>query len=152
MALSGISTRRHSYSLPESAVNDEIAITPILSEGVLHGAITMMAITVTPRGECEFVHEVAMRIPTELIGDFMGVAARDIGSIADWAHSAMFPADSEYRTSGIYEIAVNAFRHITDYSQALALRRRQHPREDFQHACPCDPKGSEYPLIQSRSY
>lgn len=83
-----------------------------------------------PQGQCDFVRDVAMRIPVEAICELMGVPIEDVDKILGFAHMAMFPADPEYNTGDVGETSMRGFALITEYCTKLALQRRETPTDD----------------------
>jgi len=84
---------------------------------------------VAPRGECEFVHEVAAPLPMVMIGDMLGVEPEDRDTLLRWS-------DDLLRTSGSddpkdIQAAAQAGLGWFEYAQRVIEDRRANPRDDL---------------------
>jgi cytochrome P450 family 142 subfamily A polypeptide 1 len=84
---------------------------------------------VAPRGECEFVREVAAPLPMVMIGDMLGVEPEDRDMLLQWS-------DDLLRTSGSAEpedvqAAAEAALGWFDYAGRVIRDRRGNPRDDL---------------------
>lgn len=86
------------------------------------------------KGTVEFVHEVTSKLPSQVIGELMGLPAEDWDQLQQWAEmntSSQDPdiggeADSSYRQAG------NGLSEMGLYGYQWALKRRsEEPREDL---------------------
>lgn len=91
-------------------------------------------VDVARRGTVEFVHEVTSRLPSQVIGELMGLPEEDWAQLQQWAEmntSSQDPdiggdADSAYRQAG------NGLSEMGVYGYQWALKRREEePREDL---------------------
>jgi cytochrome P450 len=84
------------------------------------------------RGEVEFVHEVTARLPTQVIGELMGLPREDWDAIHMMAErntrsqdpEIMATADADAANGAVIDMAMYAIQFATD-------RRNQEPREDL---------------------
>ena len=84
------------------------------------------------RGEVEFVHEVTARLPTQVIGELMGLPREDWDAIHMMAErntrsqdpEIMATADADASDGAVIDMAMYAIQFATD-------RRSQEPREDL---------------------
>jgi cytochrome P450 len=81
--------------------------------------------------ECDFVHDIALHIPSIAICEFMGIPEEDRRPLMRWTEQAMFPADDDLRVGSRVESTVNGFEKVTQYSLELALKRRAQPTDDL---------------------
>jgi len=80
---------------------------------------------VVPRGRCEFVTEVATRLPMAIICEMMKIPRQDWGLMFDLVNQAMGPEDPEYQVgSSPAETRANAWAQAVTYCARLALERR----------------------------
>ncbi len=86
------------------------------------------------KGTVEFVHEVTSKLPSQVIGELMGLPAEDWDQLQQWAEmntSSQDPdiggdADSSYRQAG------NGLSEMGLYGYQWAMKRRnEEPREDL---------------------
>jgi cytochrome P450 len=88
---------------------------------------------VEPRGECDFVDDVAAQLPMRLVCDMMGVPEQDWALMRSFAHSFMGSTDPEFRRAGMTESEsqLSAQKDLFDYMTALAMEKRKNPTDDF---------------------
>lgn len=80
---------------------------------------------VLPHGRCEFVTEVATRLPMAIICEMMKIPRSDWGLMFDLVNQAMGPEDPEYQVgSSPAETRMNAWAQAVAYCTRLALERR----------------------------
>jgi cytochrome P450 len=87
---------------------------------------------VMERGECEFVYDIAGKIPTYILCQMMGIPDADrpyMLQIADDIIGATDPAINKGRP--IAEVAGGARDRFKAYCEALIEERRKSPRDDF---------------------
>ncbi len=86
--------------------------------------VTGLIDNVAPRGECDFVIDIAARLPMAVICELMGIDRADWDNIFIWANMALAPEDAEYQ---INNSPVDTQRHgygeIYAYTTALAKKR-----------------------------
>lgn len=96
-----------------------------LSRNILEAATEGKA-----NGEVEFVHDVAGLLPSQVVGELVGIPAEDWDQIRRWAEQSTSSQDPDlageaYRTqSGSSQMAIYAM-------QFAAQRRTEEPREDL---------------------
>jgi len=85
--------------------------------------------SIADRGECEFVGDVASRLPLQLICDMLGIPPSDHRRILELTNVILGVGDPEYVTTmdGLMSAAVELFQ----YAQALGEDRLVHPRDDI---------------------
>jgi cytochrome P450 len=80
---------------------------------------------ILPKGRCEFVTEVATRLPMAIICDMMAIPRKDWGLMFDLVNQAMGPEDPEYKVgSSAAETRNKAWGDAVRYCTELALSRR----------------------------
>jgi cytochrome P450 len=82
-------------------------------------------------GDVEFVHDISGSLPSQVVGELVGIPEEDWNQIRDWAEQSTSAQDPElagdgYRNggSGLTEMAIYAI-------QFAARRRQEEPREDL---------------------
>jgi len=85
--------------------------------------------SIADRGECEFVGDVASRLPLQLICDMLGIPPSDHRRILELTNVILGVGDPEYVTTmdGLMSAAVELFQ----YAQALGEDRLARPRDDI---------------------
>ncbi|MFE2179224.1 cytochrome P450 [Streptomyces sp. NPDC059455] len=92
---------------------------------------TIMA-EVLPRGECDFVEDVAAQLPARLVSDIMGVPEEDRAKIRQYCGGFLSPHDPRYQIDGDSRLTLRTMMHnLHSYMFELALQRREDPRDDF---------------------
>jgi cytochrome P450 len=87
---------------------------------------------VLPRGECDFVMDVAARLPMAIICDMMQIPRSDWAQMFRWANMAMAAEDPEYQIEGGAIPTKDAgYKGIFGYCLQLALKRRGNPGNDL---------------------
>ncbi len=87
---------------------------------------------VLPRGECDFVMDVAAKLPMAIICDMMQVPRTQWGQMFRWANMAMAAEDPEYQIKGGAPATKTAgYTGIFNYVLQLALERRGNPGDDL---------------------
>ena len=83
---------------------------------------------VIDRGEVEFVHEVAAKLPNQVVGELVGIPREDWEQISVWAEQSTSSQDPElgtgYQPTGLSDMALYAI-------EFAARRRAEPPREDL---------------------
>lgn len=91
---------------------------------------------VADRGACDFVVEVAARLPLEIICDMMGIAAADYDTVFNASNVILSAGDTEYVAPGEDPMVafMNAAQQLNLLMTDLATYRREHPTEDVTSA------------------
>jgi len=84
---------------------------------------------IAPRGEVEFVSEVAAQLPVAIICDMMGIPEADRPRLLDLTNRTLAGLDAEY--GGTRETSREAGGEIREYGLWLARERLAHPEEDM---------------------
>jgi cytochrome P450 len=82
-----------------------------------------------PNRECDFVHEVASRMPLQIICDMMGIPESDEEMIFNWTNTILGVGDPEF--VGSFEDLVRVGGEIFTYALALGEDRLKNPRNDI---------------------
>src|SRR5439155_21033976 len=83
-------------------------------------------------GECDFVTEVAARLPLAVILDLLGVPRGDWETVFEWTNQAIAPGEPEYRRgTTVLATAERARLALFDYFGRYVAERRREPREDL---------------------
>jgi cytochrome P450 family 142 subfamily A polypeptide 1 len=85
---------------------------------------------VAPRGECDFVEEVAVPLPLKLIAEMMGIERGDFERFHRWSDH-MIAADGNVHDPEILGRATAAFMEYSAYLKGVIEDRRRQPREDL---------------------
>jgi cholest-4-en-3-one 26-monooxygenase len=87
---------------------------------------------VITRGECDFVLDVAARLPMAIICDMMQIPRSDWAQMFRWANMAMGAEDPEYQIEGGATVTKDTgYSGIFNYCLQLALKRRGNPGNDL---------------------
>ncbi|MBS0578818.1 MAG: cytochrome P450 [Proteobacteria bacterium] len=84
---------------------------------------------VLPRGECEFVQEVAMQLPTRVIFAVLGVPPEDFAHVAELTNTLALADDPEFAENR--EAGFIASGMLMQYGARLAASHRSAPRESL---------------------
>lgn len=87
---------------------------------------------VAPRGECEFMSEVAARLPISLLCEIMGVPPSDHQKIFEWSNLLVGVDDPELVPNRL--AAMPIFMQLFAYGQKMIKDRRANPRNDLMSA------------------
>jgi len=85
--------------------------------------------TVSERGQCDFVTEVAAELPLQVIAELLGIPESDQHQIFEWSNTMIGSDDPEWQRSP--EEATSAAMAMYTYANELALQRRDSPRDDL---------------------
>jgi cytochrome P450 family 142 subfamily A polypeptide 1 len=85
---------------------------------------------VAPRGECDFVEEIAVPLPLKLIAEMMGIERGDFERFHRWSDH-MIAADGKVHDPEIVARATVAFMEYSAYLKGVIEDRRRQPREDL---------------------
>jgi len=93
---------------------------------------------VIDRGECDFVTEVAARLPLEIICDMMGIPASQTDFVFDRSNVILGFNDPEYVPDGEIENVLAALltagKDLSDLAMELGRERRKNPSDDLTSA------------------
>ncbi len=84
---------------------------------------------VAPRGECDFVNDVAAALPLEIICEMMGIPPSDYRRIFELTNTILGVGDPEYATT--VEELLSAGFELSQYAQGLGRERLDRPRDDI---------------------
>ena len=84
---------------------------------------------VIERGECDFVTDIAMELPLQVIAEMMGVPKEDRIKLFQWSNRMIGSNDPEYAASP--EDAANAAAELFMYANEIAIERRKTPGDDI---------------------
>jgi cholest-4-en-3-one 26-monooxygenase len=84
---------------------------------------------VSPRGEAEFVRDIAAPLPLYVICELIGAPVDDRDKIFDWSNELIGFDDPDYGTS--FESAAAVSAEILNYANELAEMRRGRPGDDI---------------------
>ena len=99
-------------------------------EGAIRDIVTDVLDRVGPKGECDFVTDIAAALPMAVICELAGVPPEDHHKIFTWTNTMIARGeDPEYSPS--LEHAGRAFMEIQKYAAALAEERRRKPGDDL---------------------
>ena len=79
---------------------------------------------VAPRGECDFVAEFAIRFPTEVFLDLIGLPTQDADLLVPWVEDFFIGLHGAEDTQ---PAMVAALEGIRNYFVELVAERREHP-------------------------
>ena len=84
-------------------------------------------------GECDFVSEVAARLPLRVIAEILGVPPEDDAMVLRLSNQGIGSQDPEFQIEGktARETSRVAILELFSYFSALAERRRAEPRDDL---------------------
>jgi cytochrome P450 len=83
-----------------------------------------------PRGEVDFVHDVCAKLPSQVVGELVGIPEADWPKIHAWAERNTGGQDPEL-ASGYSPDAASATIEMAMYAIDLAQQRRDEPRDDL---------------------
>ncbi len=84
---------------------------------------------IVQKGECDFVTDVAMELPLQVIAELIGIPQKDRHQIAQWSNQMIAVGDPEY--SPTMEVATKAAAEIFEYAGKLTAERRENPMDDL---------------------
>jgi len=85
---------------------------------------------VIERGECDFVLDIAVPLPLELIAELIGIDKRDRDRFHHWSDT-MIAADGNYDNEEIMAAATGAAAEYMEYLQDTIAARKISPRDDL---------------------
>ena len=91
---------------------------------------------VAPIGECDFVTEVAAKLPLKIICDMMGIPKSDYDTVFTRSNIILGAGDPEYTPEGgnIAMALLNAGAELAQMMAELGQYRREHPSDDLTSA------------------
>lgn len=98
-------------------------------EADLRAYTKAMVDKVAPRGECEFVHDIAAELPLIAICELMGIPIEDRKDFFEWTNTMIGGDDPELSTSP--EDAQNASAMVYMYGAKLYERYSKHPENNL---------------------
>jgi len=101
-------------------------------EGTVREKARKIVDAVAPRGECDFVRDVAAALPLEIICDMMGIPPADYARIFELTNTILGVGDPEYATT--IEELMAAGMELSQYAQELGRQRLEDPRDDITSA------------------
>jgi len=87
---------------------------------------------VAPRGECDFVNEIAAALPLEIICEMMGIPPSDYRRIFELTNTILGVGDPEYASS--LEELMTSSMELFQYAQTLGQARLERPGDDLTSA------------------
>jgi cytochrome P450 len=106
-------------------------------ENDVQRAATRIVDSVIERGECDFVRDVAARLPLKIICDMMGIPESDYEFIYDRSNVLLAGGDPDYVPHEVSEVAAAVFAARQDLAtivQDLGRYREKNPRRDLTSA------------------
>ncbi|MQA87607.1 MAG: cytochrome P450 [Streptosporangiales bacterium] len=99
-------------------------------------AAALLVDDVIDRGECDFVTEIAARLPLKIICDMMGVPERDYDFVFDRSNVILGSQDPEYIPEGgdVPTVLLTAGAELSEMVQELARHRVANPTDDLTSA------------------
>jgi cholest-4-en-3-one 26-monooxygenase len=98
-----------------------------LLEQALRTRATHIVDQVVEKGEADFVLDIASELPLQAIAEIMGVPQEDRMRLFEWSNRMIGAGDPEFMN----DEAGSAMVEIFAYSNALAEKRREDPRDDI---------------------
>ncbi|TML76244.1 MAG: cytochrome P450 [Actinobacteria bacterium] len=99
-------------------------------EDKIREVVTEILDTVGPKGECDFVTDIAAELPLIVICELAGVPPEDRHKIFSWSNTLIGTGNDPEYSPGM-EAAQNTFVEMNNYANLLAEFRRHEPREDL---------------------
>ena len=84
---------------------------------------------IAPRGECDFVTDVATPLPLWTLSELLGVPEEDRADIIRWSNEALALLDPDYFVTP--EAGQHVFVKMFDYGKKIMALRREHPVDDL---------------------
>jgi cytochrome P450 len=82
------------------------------------------------RSDVDFVHDVCAKLPSQVVGELVGIPEEDWPQIHAWSERNSGGQDPDF-SSGYSEDASNATIEMAMYAIGLAQQRREDPRDDL---------------------
>ncbi len=100
-----------------------------LIEDNVHARARAILDAVAPKGECDFVTEIAAALPLQIICDMLGIPASDYSFVFEQTNVVLGVGDPEFGTT--LEGAFAAAHQLWEYAQELGKERLDNPRDDI---------------------
>ncbi|MCH8161432.1 MAG: cytochrome P450, partial [Chloroflexi bacterium] len=84
---------------------------------------------VVKKGECDFVTDVAVELPLQVIAELIGIPQEDRHQIFQWSNQMIAVGDPEY--SPTMDVATKAAAEIFAYCSKLTADKREDPKDDL---------------------
>src|SRR5581483_8848947 len=84
---------------------------------------------VAPRGECDFVADIAAELPLQVIAEMIGVPLEDRHLVFKWSNQMIGFDDPEYQPNA--DVSKIASMEMFMYANQLAVARKEEPRDDL---------------------
>ena len=99
----------------------------------IRAIVTSIIDQVAPRGECDFVTDIAAQMPTAVICEMMGVPREDWEDMFHWGNLLIGSQDPEYREAGdsAKQTAEKGRIAVYNYYMKLIAQRRKNPGNDL---------------------
>lgn len=95
-------------------------------EKAIRGIAKRLVDDVAPRGECEFVEDIAARLPMATIGGFLGIPEEDFDRLRHWSDVMTLGSDAD----DLSEV-ISAFGDYAEYVRKMIDERRASARDDL---------------------
>ncbi len=103
-----------------------------LSARIVGDVVARLVDGAVEHGGCDFVADVAARLPLAVILELLGVPREDWERVFEWTNQSIAPGDPEYRRGATsLETADHARQALFDYFGRYVAERRREPREDL---------------------
>jgi cytochrome P450 family 142 subfamily A polypeptide 1 len=99
-------------------------------EGIFRQLTTEAIDKVAKKGKCDFVTDIAVPMPLELIAEMIGIDKGDREKFHYWSDS-MIASDGFYDNPEVMAKAVASFGEYVDYLEGIIEARRGTPRDDL---------------------
>ena len=99
-------------------------------EIAFRGIVTEAIDAIAPRGECDFVDDIAVPLPLLLIAEMIGIRRQDRDRFHRWS-DAMIAAEGNFGNPEVIARAGAAFMEYSTYVKEIIEDRRAHPRDDL---------------------
>jgi len=84
---------------------------------------------VATQGECDFVPEIAAKLPLEIICDMMGIPSSDYQRVFELTNIILGAGDAEYTPD--FMALMNASVELSQMAQEIGRHRLEHPADDL---------------------
>jgi len=99
-------------------------------EDKIREVVTEIIDHVGPKGECDFVTDIAAELPLTVICELAGVPSEDRHKIFAWSNTLIGTGEDPEYSPGMEE-TTRTFLAMNEYANLLAEFRRHEPREDL---------------------
>jgi cholest-4-en-3-one 26-monooxygenase len=96
----------------------------------IRARVTRIIDAVIERGECDLARDIAVPLPSQVIGDLIGYPEGMDGQIYEWSERIVAFQDPEHRGGGEEE-GLTALGEIIAFTNQLAEQRRGEPQDDL---------------------